>query len=200
MRLSSALLLPAIAGVAQATSAHVDGFIFTASKGLDQGTVSLTPEQVRVVLSQQLDVTQYHSLGAGDRSEKDLKLINTLGGQHPILFDEDIAGGTSPRHLVVFLDVSLERSKALKAEWSSKGRAEPSFVMTGNPGRKSVGSLVRDFQKQISPLELSDERCTLTEAIDVSADECWYNKNSHIMHKFSEDSVCINTLRFHNLY
>lgn len=189
MRLSSSLLLPAIAGVAHAASSRVDGFIFTASKELDAGSVSLTPEQVRVVLAQQLDVTQYHSLNAGDRSEKELKLINTFGGQHPKLFDEGVAGATSPRHLVVFLDVSLEGSKALKAEWSAKGRTEPSFVMVGSPGPDSVGALVRDIQQQISPLEVADEQCTLTKAIDASASECWNNKNSHIMHKFTEDSV-----------
>lgn len=189
MRLSFGLLLPAIAGVAHATSPRVDGFIFTASKELDAGSVSLTPEQVRVVLAQQLDVTQYHSLGAGDRSEKELNFINTFGGQHPKLFDEGVAGATSPRHLVVFLDVSLEGSKALKAKWSAKGRTEPSFVMVGSPGPESVGALVRDIQQQISPQELPEEQCTLTKAIDASASECWYGKNSHIMHKFTEDSV-----------
>lgn len=189
MRLSFSLLLPAIAGVAHATSSHVDGFIFTASKEMDAGSVSLTPEQVRVVLAQQLDVTQYHSLGTGDRSEKELKLINSFGGQHPKLFDEGVAESTSPRHLVVFLDVSVEGSKALKAKWSAKGRTEPSFVMTGSPGSESVGVLVRDIQQQISPEKLSDEKCTLTKAIDASASECWHNKNSHIMHKFTEDSV-----------
>ncbi|KFZ00741.1 hypothetical protein V501_10502 [Pseudogymnoascus sp. VKM F-4519 (FW-2642)] len=193
MRLSFGLLLPAIAGVAHATSSRIDGFVFTASKELDAGSVSLTPEQVRVVLAQQLDVTQYHSLGAGDRSEKELKLINTFGGQHPKLFDEDVAGTTSPRHLVVFLDVSLEGSKALKAKWSEKGRTEPSFVMVGSPGRESVGTLVRDIQQQISPRELPNEQCTLTKAIDVSASECWQNKNSHIMHKFIEDSSDFDT-------
>lgn len=189
MRLSFSLLLPVIAGVAHAASSHIDGFIFTASKEIDAGSVSLTPEQVRVVLAQQLDVTQYHSLGAGDRSEKELKLINSFGGQHPKLFDEGVAEATSPRHLVVFLDVSVEGSKSLKAKWSAKGRTEPSFVMTGNPGSESVGVLVRDIQQQISPQELSDEKCTLTKAIDASASECWHNKNSHIMHKFTEDSV-----------
>lgn len=191
MRLSFGLLLPAIAGVAHATSSRVDGFIFTASKDLDAGSVSLTPEQVRVVLAQQLDVTQYHSLGAGDRSEKELKFINTFGGQHPKLIDKDVAGATSLRHLVVFLDVSLEGSKALKAKWSAKGRTEPSFVMVGSPGPESVGVLVRDFQQQISPRELPDEdmQCTLTRAIDASASECWSSKNSHIMHWFTEDSV-----------
>ncbi|KAL5345749.1 hypothetical protein ACLOAV_009503 [Pseudogymnoascus australis] len=193
MRLSFGFLLPAIAGVAHAASSRVDGFIFTASKELDAGSVSLTPEQVRVVLAQQLDVTQYHSLNAGDRSEKVLELINTFGGQHPKLFDEGVAGATSPRHLVVFLDVSLEGSKALKAEWSAKGRTEPSFVMVGSPGPESVGALVRDIQQQISPLEVADEQCTLTKAIDVSASECWNNKNSHIMHKFTEDSSDFDT-------
>ncbi|ELR09994.1 hypothetical protein VC83_06395 [Pseudogymnoascus destructans] len=193
MRLSFGLLLPVIAGVAHATSSRVDSFVFTASKELDAGSVSLTPEQVRVVLAQQLDVTQYHRLGAGDRSEKELKLINTLGGQHPKLFDEDVAGATSPRHLVVFLDVSLDGSKALKAKWSEKGRTEPSFVMVGSPGRESVGTLVRDIQQQISPRELPNEQCTLTKAIDVSASECWHNKNSHIMHKFTDDSSDFDT-------
>ncbi|KFY18399.1 hypothetical protein V493_08646 [Pseudogymnoascus sp. VKM F-4281 (FW-2241)] len=189
MRLSLGLLLPAIAGVAHATSSRVDGFVFTASKLLNDGSVTLTPEQVRVVLAQQLDVTQYHSLGAGDRSEKELKLINTFGGQHPKLFDEGVAGAASPRHLVVFLDVSLEGSKALKAEWSAKGRTEPSFVMVGSPGPESVGALVRDIQQQISPRDLPDEQCTLMKAIDASASECWSSKSSHIMHKFTEDSV-----------
>ncbi|OBT77244.1 hypothetical protein VF21_04073 [Pseudogymnoascus sp. 05NY08] len=193
MRLSFGLLLPAIAGVAHATSSRIDGFVFTASKELDAGSVSLTPEQVRVVLAQQLDVTQYHSLGAGDRSEKDLKLINTFGGQHPKLFDEGVAGATSPKHLVVFLDVSLEGSKALKAKWSEKGRTEPSFVMVGSPGSESVGTLVRDIQHQISPRELADEQCTLTKAIDASASECWSNRNSHITHKFTEDSSDFDT-------
>ncbi|OBT43316.1 hypothetical protein VE00_06880 [Pseudogymnoascus sp. WSF 3629] len=193
MRLSFGLLLPAIAGVAHATSSRVDGFVFTASKELDAGSVSLTPEQVRVVLAQQLDVTQYHTLGAGDRSEKELKLINTFGGQHPKLFDEGVAGATSPKHLVVFLDVSLEGSKALKAKWSEKGRAEPSFVMVGSPGPESVGTLVRDIQQQISPRELADEQCTLTKVIDASASECWYNRNSHIMYKLAEDSSDFDT-------
>ncbi|KFY07618.1 hypothetical protein V492_06981 [Pseudogymnoascus sp. VKM F-4246] len=181
MRLTFGLLLPAIAGVVYATSSHIDGFVFTASKELDTGSVSLTPEQVRVVLAQQLDVTQYHNLGAGDRSEKELKLINSFGGQHPKLFDEGVAGATSPRHLVVFLDVSLDGSKALKTKWSAKGRTEPSFVMGGSPGTKSVGALVRDIQQQISPGKLPDEQCTLAKAIDASASECWNNKNSHIM-------------------
>ena len=189
MRLSFGFLLPAIAAVAQAASASVDGYIFTASKELAPRTVSLTPKQVRVVLAQQLDVTQYHSLNSQDKLEGTLELINMLGGQHPKLFDEDTTTAASPRHLVVFLDISLEGSKTLKTEWSSKGRAEPSFVMIGNPGRGSVSSLVRDMQKQISPLELPNEHCTLTKAIDVSADECWYKKNSYIMHKVAEDSV-----------
>ncbi|KFY01057.1 hypothetical protein V490_01096 [Pseudogymnoascus sp. VKM F-3557] len=193
MRLSLGLLLPAIAGVAHAASPRVDGFIFTASKELNAGSVYLTPEQVRVVLAQQLDVTQYHSLGAGDRSEKELELINQFGGQHPKLFDEGVAGATSPRHLVVFLDVTVEGSKSLQAKWNAKGRTEPSFVMTGSPGSGSVQSLVRDIQQQISPQQLPDEQCTLMKAIDASASECWNGKNSHIMHKFTQDSSDFDT-------
>ena len=189
MRLSFGLLLPAIAGVAHATTAHIHGFIFTASKDLAPGTVSLTPEQVRVVLAQQLDITQYHSLNVGDSSERALELINTLGGQHPKLFDDNVTGAGSPRHLVVFLDVSLDESNSLKAEWSSRGWTEPSFVMVGNPGRSSVRSLVGDMQKQISPLELPNQHCTLTKAMDMSADECWNGRNSYITYGFTEHSV-----------
>ena len=82
MRLSLTLLMPAIAGVAQATTASVQGLIY--GQRLDapkngNGLV-ITPRQLRLAVAANLDLSQYHAL-TSESSEVDsdtVEVINTL--------------------------------------------------------------------------------------------------------------------------
>lgn len=193
MRLSFGLLLPAIAGIAQAASESVEGFIFTASKPRYPETLTLTPEQVRLVLAQQLDITQYHSLGSSEA----LEFVNKLGGSQQKLFDDNAIGTPSPRRLVVFLDSSPASTTAsnLKAEWNTRGWEGPSFGMPESAGSTSAEVLVGDMQKQIAAPELPSQQCALAKVINDSADECWHGKNSQIL-QIAENSVSMLFLPF----
>jgi hypothetical protein len=173
-------------GVAYAAaSPSFEGYIFTALKPQTAETLDLTPEEVRLVLAQQLDVTQYHSLTSTPSSLHEfynkLKYVDILGGKQRGLFDDDVAESSSPKRLVIWTDYSPERISNLKAAWSSRGWESPSFRMQAAPRRADVNTLVRDMQRQIlGSLDLPKERCKLEALLDLS-DECWHRKSGHIM-------------------
>lgn len=82
MRLSLTLLIPAIAVVAQATKASVQGLIYgqRLDAPKDSNGLVLTPGQLRLVIAANLDLSQYHAL-TSESSEVDsdtVEAINTL--------------------------------------------------------------------------------------------------------------------------
>lgn len=186
MRLSLSLLLPVMVGAAHAAaSPSLEGYIFTSSQPQISETFDLTPEEVRLVLAQQLDVTQYHSLTSTSSSPHELynrlSYLHILGGEQRGLFADDVAESSSPKRLVIWADYSTERISNLKAAWSSRGWESPSFRVQPAPRRADVNMLVRDMQRQIlGSLDLPKEQCKLEALLDLS-DECWHRKNSHIM-------------------
>jgi hypothetical protein len=195
MRLSLSLLLLAIAGVAHAASHSVEGYIFTASKPQLSESLDLTPEEVRLVLAQQLDITQYHSLVNPDTpvSSHDiydkLKYLNTLGGRQHGLFDDDVAESSSPRRLVIWVPAFPEQIANLKAEWSSRGWESPSFRMQGHPSNAGADMLVKDMQMQVLRSSVPTKGpCGLEQLLDLS-DECWRSKSSHIMTDYYAQGV-----------
>lgn len=129
MRLSFALLLPAMAGVAHAATPSIQGMIYWPSISVpkDGEELVLTPKQLRLVLAGQLDLSQYHALTEGSSGKTDpttLDIINRLvDGQERLLDDESAERG---RNLIIFRGNS-EQIEKLKNSPNGKHNLELSY-------------------------------------------------------------------------
>lgn len=129
MWLSFSLLLPALAGVAQAATASIQGMVYWPSISVpeDGEELVLTPKQFRLVLAGQLDLSQYHALTEGSSGKADsatLDLINRLvGGQEQLLDDKS---AERSRNLIVFRGNS-EQIEKLKNGPDGKRNMEKSY-------------------------------------------------------------------------
>lgn len=129
MRLSLALLLPAMAGVAQAATASIQGMVYWPSIFVpkDGEELVLTPKQLRLVLAGQLDLSQYHALTEGSSGKvapATVDILNTLvGGQDQLLGDGSAERG---RNLMIFRGNS-EQIEKLKNSPDGKHNQETSY-------------------------------------------------------------------------
>lgn len=153
MRLSLALLLPAIAGVAHAATASIQGMVYWPGISVpkDGEELVLTPKQLRLVLAGQLDLSQYHALtevSSGKIDPATLDIINRLvGGQEQLLDDESAERG---RNLIIFRGNS-EQIEKLKNSADGKHNLETSYpfsVAESSVCLEDLDRLVADLKIQ----------------------------------------------------
>lgn len=153
MRLSLALLVPAMAEVAHAATASIQGLVYWPSISLPEVSedLVLTPKQLRLVLAGQLDLSQYHALTEGSSGKIDsatLDIINRLvGGQEQLLDDESTERG---RSLMIFRGNS-EQIEKLKNSADGKHNLETSYpfsVAEASVRLEDLDRLIADLKIQ----------------------------------------------------
>lgn len=144
MRLSTTLLLPALASLVAAETANV--YIFGDFHGRPSSShyPTLSPEVARLVIAQRLEVSSYHSLEYAD--EATLDYINTFGNQQRALFSDALY--EEPPQLVFMVDgVTEETSSAIEKAF---GGITPDFAISNPPSYNANKQFAQDIEAQRS--------------------------------------------------
>lgn len=173
MKLSSSFLLPLLASTASAASDPARAYIFEGQQWPNNlaSPPALSPNEARLVLAQRLGVSQFHDVGSVGNSA--IKYINQFGGQLKSLF-QDARKDRAPELVMIVEGVSEETAGPLLAAWSS---IKPAFTISNPPSVRTTQKLADDLELQIG----GAKKCSLDDAINPFADECWYGK-SKVMH------------------
>ncbi|KAI9647992.1 hypothetical protein NHQ30_002620 [Ciborinia camelliae] len=188
MKLSSSFLLPFLASTVCAASNPARAYIFEGQQWPNNlaSPPALSPNEARLILAQRLGVSQFHDVGSVDRSA--IQHINKFGGQLKSLF-KDAPKDRAAELVMIVEGVSEETAGPVLDAWSS---INPAFTISNPPSVRTTRKLADDLELQVGEAK----KCSLEEAINPFADECW-NGNSKIMHidlkKQSKNKDFINT-------
>ncbi|QSZ36407.1 hypothetical protein DSL72_006284 [Monilinia vaccinii-corymbosi] len=173
MKLSSSFLLPLLASTACAASDSARAFVFEGQQWPNNqaSPPALSPNEARLVLAQRLGVSEFHDVGSVDSSA--IKHINKFGGQSRSIF-EDAPKDRAAELVMIVEGVSEETAGPLLSAWSS---IKPAFTISNPPSIRATQKLAGDLELQVGEAK----KCSLDDAINPFADECWSGK-SKIMH------------------
>ncbi|KAF4624468.1 hypothetical protein G7Y89_g13703 [Cudoniella acicularis] len=172
MRLSTSLLVPALASAASAAGiSPANVHIFGDEQSIHNPTLS--PEQARLVFAQRLGVSQYH--GLGDASESTLSYINDFGRKRESLFHE--TSQDQAAELVLIVD-GLTKNTALEltGAWAENKHFENDFHISDPPSMSANKKLVADLNEQLG----QQPDCALEDAINPFEVKCWNGKSKAI--------------------
>ncbi|KAI9783453.1 MAG: hypothetical protein M1816_001377 [Peltula sp. TS41687] len=114
-------------------------------------TPEISPELSRLLISQQLGISQYHSLDAVDDST--ISYLNRHRNQEPLLAQAP-SDASDVAKLLVFVE-GVENAQVIKG-------IQPSFRMTNIPTPSSNERLAKAFSQQLASREGVQESCTET--------------------------------------
>jgi hypothetical protein len=183
MRLWVSLLLPGLIGAVRPAPDTAKVYLLEKPEhGSSSATPTLTPREARLVFSQRLGVSQYHSLRHA--SDDTLAHINTYGRREIPLFSD--VQDDERAHMVVV----VESSSAAVAQGVEKilGSVQPAFEISNPPSSETTARLVEDLTAQIS-LFKGYPKCALIDAVDPYQQRCWAG-NSKILHLNAQDVRC----------
>lgn len=157
MRLSLALLLPAIAGVAQAATAFVQGLaygeLFDNDALKNRHGLVITPRQLRLVVAANLDLSQYHALTDESR-EIDTTTVDVINqlvqkDQRTLYDDIDDLAALDPGRYLAVVRGSSEEIEAFK-KWNRKNvkRGFPFSLPESSVRLEDLDRLVADLKTQ----------------------------------------------------
>ena len=192
MVIPTLLLLPALVGVALASSEKAKVYILPQPKHLirPSTTPTLSPEEARLVIAQRVGVSQHYSLN--QISSDTLAYINTFGRQQFRLFEDDTADG--PIQLIIISDgISPSMAEHLATVY---GSTEPAFEISDPPSQGANAQLVKDISTQ-GGFETPSYQCDLMNAIDPSLEECW-TREARILHLDTQSVSFCGHLNSHN--
>ena len=87
MRVGITLVSALCAGIAQAFAQEALVYTFSDSPARPNDIAVIAPQTARLILTQRLGVSQYHSLSGADDST--LELVAQFGGTHNLLFKDE---------------------------------------------------------------------------------------------------------------
>jgi hypothetical protein len=186
MKLSISLLLPAILGVAHATSDTASVFTFPDKQSLP-GTPILRPEEARLVIAQRLGVSAYHNLHHA--SSDGLSYINAFGGQQSPLFPS-IAEDDGRSHLIVVVEgVTPKIMESLMSQWDS---TRPTFEISNPPSQTANANFIKDIMIQCGG-GASHKDCSFFDVINPFQQQCWAGRSNFV--HFDLQTVSLEQLR-----
>lgn len=156
MRLSTTLLIPALASLVYATTTE-PAKVYVLSNLYDQPAAAssksptLSPEEARLVIAHRLGVSSYHSLE--NIHESTLEYINTFGSRkHKLFSDVD----DEEELLVVMMDGASEEMANTYVK--ELGLSQPAFTISNPPSFEANKQLAKDIRTQCTATGLFRSR------------------------------------------
>lgn len=101
---------------------------------------TLTTEEARLIITQRLGVSQYHSLHHASKAT--LEFINTFGGQRSLLFSDDSKHDSGSYLVMIVEGVSLKLERLMMESFQF---TEPSFKILNPPSETANKHFISDM-------------------------------------------------------
>ncbi|KAG9242485.1 hypothetical protein BJ878DRAFT_515164 [Calycina marina] len=176
MKLTTGLLLSALASSVCAESEDAGVYIFQKGEWPNSAKPSiLSAEEARLILTQRLGVTQYHSIG-------DASWIQSIE-KYGVQKDSSL-----PELILVVEGVTTSTALLLEKPFMS---LEAAFKISNPPSSSATHKLIKDLQEQIGT---SNDDCAIEDAIIPSNTRCWNGRSKVVQVDLAVKSPSVQQL------